>query len=100
ILSRLLLGACAGLAPAKFDPYSPCGSIPPEAAAIGTSGAAGSYRAGSAALTGLLPYPRTVALDSFAGDVQVRAPNLGWFNLRPFRADQVSLGDLAASTTS
>jgi hypothetical protein len=100
ILSRLLIGACAGLAPARFDPYSPCGSIPPEAAAIGVSGAAGNYRAGSAALTGLLPYPPSVALDSFAGDVQVKAPNLGWFNLRPFRTDQVSLGDLAASTAA
>ncbi|HEY3604269.1 MAG TPA: hypothetical protein VGL04_06325 [Sporichthyaceae bacterium] len=100
ILSRLLLGACAGLASAKFDPYSPCGSIPPEATAIGNSGAAGNYRAGSAALTGLLPYPPSVTLDSFAGDVQVKAANLGWFNLRPFRTDNVSLGDLAASTAS
>jgi hypothetical protein len=100
ILSRLLLGACAGLAPTKFDPYSPCGSIPPEAAAIGSSGAAASYGAGSAALTGLLPYPPNVALDAFAGDVQVKAPNLGWFNLRPFRTDQISLGDLATSTAA
>jgi hypothetical protein len=100
ILSRLLLGACAGLSSTKFDPYSPCGSIPPEAAALGASGAAANYRAGSAALTGLLPYPPTVTLDSFAGDVQVKAQNLGWFNLRPFRTDNVSLGDLAASTAS
>jgi hypothetical protein len=100
ILSRLLLGACRGLAATKFDPYSPCGSIPPEAAAIGTSGAAANYRAGSAALTGLLPYPPTVTLDSFAGDVQVKAANLGWFNLRPFRTDNISLGDLAASTAA
>jgi hypothetical protein len=100
ILSRLLLGACAGLAAAKFDPYSPCGSMPPEATALGTTGAAGNYRTGSAALTGLLPYPSTVTLDSFAGDVQVKATNLGWFNLRPFRTDNASLGDLAASTAS
>jgi hypothetical protein len=100
ILERLLLGACAGLAPTKFDPYSPCGSIPAEAAAIGSSGAAANYRVGSTGLTGLLPYPPNVALDAFAGDVQVKATELGWFNLRPFRTDQISLGDLVTSTAA
>ncbi|MGQ0466873.1 MAG: esterase/lipase family protein [Sporichthyaceae bacterium] len=96
---RLLLGACNALAPARFDPSAPCGFLPAQAAAL-AEGSAGAYRSGSSALAGILPYPATVDLDAFAGEVSVQAPELGWFGLRPFRNDAVSLGDLTAATTS
>lgn len=99
-LLRLLLGACNALAPAKFDPYAPCGFLPAEAKALAESGSAVAYRSGSPQSATLLPYPATVDLDSFAGDVQVQAPGLGWFGLKPFRTDAVSLGDLTSSTAS
>ena len=99
-LLRLLLGACNALAPARFDPYAPCGFLPAEAAALAEGGSAIAYRSGSPQSAMLLPYPAEVDLDSFAGDVQIQAPQLGWFGLKPFRNDAVSLGDLTSSTAS
>ncbi|MGQ0843145.1 MAG: esterase/lipase family protein [Sporichthyaceae bacterium] len=98
-LLRLLVNACNALAPARFDPGAPCGFLPQLASALG-EGSAAAYRTGSSQLAGLLPYPNTVDIDSFAGNVQVQAPELGWFGLRPFRTDSVSLGDLAAAANS
>jgi hypothetical protein len=79
---RLLLGACAGLPPTQFDPKSPCGFLPAEAAALAAGGGE-AYQATSEQQIGLLPYPVGVTLDAFAGDVTVKAPTLGWFNLHP-----------------
>jgi hypothetical protein len=96
---RLLLGACAGLPPTQFDPKSPCGFLPAEAAALAAGGGE-AYQATSEQQIGLLPYPVGVTLDAFAGDVTVKAPTLGWFNLHPFRTDAIPMGDLVASTAA
>jgi|GEM_PF-5387525 len=96
---RLVLGACEALAPAQFDRYAPCGFLTAEAKALGLGGGY-AYRATSSQQLGLLPYPAGVELHSFAGDVQIKAPTLGWFGLRPFRTDAISLGDLTSSIAS
>jgi len=96
---RLLLGACAALAPAPFDSHAPCGTLTGEAKALGL-GAGDAYRGTSNQQLGLLPYPAGVTLDSFAGDVAVKSTGLGWFGLRPFRTDAISVGDLTVSTGS
>ncbi len=99
-LLRLLLGACNAMAPAGFDPYAPCGFLPAQANAMNETGSGAAYRTGSPQMSALQPYPASVDLDAFAGDVSITSQQLGWFGLRPFRNDAVSLGDLASSTTS
>lgn len=96
---RLLIGACAGLAPTPLDPRSPCGFLPAQAQALGLGGGDG-YQATSQQQQSLQPYPVGVNVDSFAGDVSVKAPALGWFNARPFRTDAIPMGDLVASVAS
>ncbi|HEX3828823.1 MAG TPA: hypothetical protein VHV82_16290 [Sporichthyaceae bacterium] len=96
---RLLLGACAGLPATQFDPKAPCGFLPAEAKSLAAGGGE-AYQATSEQQIGLLPYPVGVTLDSFAGDVTVKAPTLGWFNAHPFRTDAITMGDLVASTAS
>jgi hypothetical protein len=96
---RLLLGACAGLPPTQFDAKAPCGFLPAEAKALAAGGGE-EYQAASEQQIGLLPYPTGVTLDSFAGDVTVKAPTLGWFNAHPFRTDAITMGDLVASAAS
>jgi hypothetical protein len=99
-LLRLLLGACNALAPAKFDPYAPCGYLTAQSRALAEGGSAIAYRSDSPQMKTLLPYPSGVDIDAFAGDVQIQAKQLGWFGLKPFRNDSVSLGDLVSSTAS
>ncbi|MGQ0631860.1 MAG: hypothetical protein ACT4P1_12530 [Sporichthyaceae bacterium] len=98
-VSRLLLGACAALKPATFPAQSPCEFLPAAAAAFGQPGGE-AFRDGSPQQNQLRPYPTSVRGHSFAGEVTVKATGLGWFGLRPFRADEVPLGDLVSSAAA
>ncbi|MGQ0625245.1 MAG: esterase/lipase family protein [Sporichthyaceae bacterium] len=98
-VTRLLLGACGALKPATFAAQAPCEFLPAAAAAFGQPGSE-AFRAGSPQQNQLRPYPASVRGHSFAGEVTVKATGLGWFGLRPFRADAVALGDLVSSTAA
>ncbi|MBA3744720.1 hypothetical protein [Sporichthya sp.] len=96
---RLLVSACRALKPAVFTEQAPCGFLPAEAGAFGRPGG-DAFRGQSPQHLALRPYPDSVQVHAFAGDVVVNATNLGWFALRPFRANDIPLGDLVSSTAS
>lgn len=96
---RLLVSACRALKPAVFTAQSPCGFLPAEAGAFGRPGG-DAFRGQSPQHLALRPYPSNVQVHAFAGDVVVNATNLGWFGLKPFRANDIPLGDLVSSTAS
>lgn len=96
---RLLVSACRALKPAVFTEQAPCGFLPAEAGAFGRPGG-DAFRGQSPQHLALRPYPGTVRVHAFAGDVVVNATNLSWFGLKPFRANDIPLGDLVSSTAS
>ncbi len=96
---RLLVSACRALKPAVFTEQSPCGFLPVEAGAFARPGG-DAFRGQSPQHLALRPYPDNVRVHAFAGDVVVNATNLGWFGLKPFRANDIPLGDLVSSTAS
>ncbi|HUR75087.1 MAG TPA: hypothetical protein VMZ00_12490 [Sporichthya sp.] len=95
---RLLVSACRALKPAVFTEQAPCGFLPAEAGAFGRPGG-DAFRGQSPQHLALRPYPSNVKVHAFAGDVTVNT-NLGWFGLKPFRANDIPLGDLVSSTAS
>ncbi|WP_019874660.1 hypothetical protein [Sporichthya polymorpha] len=96
---RLLVSACRALKPAVFTEQAPCGFLPVQAGAFARAGG-DAFRGQSPQHLALRPYPNTVRVHAFAGDVVVNATNLGWFGLKPFRANDIPLGDLVSSTAS
>jgi hypothetical protein len=96
---RLLVSACRALKPAAFSEQAPCGFLPAEAGAFARPGG-DAFRGQSPQHLALRPYPDNVKVHAFAGDVVINAPNLGWFGLRPFRPNEIPMGDLVSSTAS
>ena len=96
---RLLVSACRALKPAVFSEQAPCGFLPTQAGVFGRPGGE-AFRGLSPQHSALRPYPENVRVHAFAGDVVVNATNLGWFGLKPFRANDIPLGDLVSSTAS
>jgi hypothetical protein len=96
---RLLVSACRALKPAVFAEQAPCGFLPAEAGAFARPGG-DSFRGTSPLHAALRPYPSNVKVHAFAGDVVVNATNLSWFGLKPFRSNDIPLGDLVSSTAS
>ena len=98
-LLRLILASCAAVPAANLPLDAPCSYLPYLSKLMaGLDGLA--LRTGSGQLRALRPFPPEVAVHAFAGEVQVQAPQLGWFGLRPFRSGNVALGDLIAQTAS